>query len=315
MTIKALTAEMARIRDERTRPEIIMVFRDGAPDNALKEIHSKELVGVQRGIYEVRAQLKSEFGVVWKPKMQFIVVSKDPIERFGVMSKEQKKVVALRKPCVVRSDITNNKLWDFFIWGYHPNSHIDKIKPKRFVVLRDELKLGVLRDSENGDEDTGSSGSPSKGRGKGKKGKKNEKTVKVKRIQRGAPGSNGPMGLYEIIYALSFTYHPSLPFIQGGTSQPAPITFAKHFAEKFSQLITAKDVKLHDLKLSKNLENQPQIVTNLLDLPQKLPGNKGASSGAGAKKQQNAKANASAKTGAWGGKQKKNNSRTKPVVS
>merc|ERR1712129_287000 len=125
----------------------------------------------------------------------------------------------------------------------------------------------------------------------GEKGKK-------KKVVNGA-GSNGPMGLYEIIFALSFTYHPSLPFIQGGTSQPAPITFSKHFAEKFSQLITAKDVKLHDLKLSKNLENQPQIVTNLLDLPQKLPGNKGASSGAGAKKQQNAKANASAKTGAW----------------
>lgn len=304
MTIKALTAEMALIRDERTRPEIIMVFRDGAPDNALKEIHSKELVGVQRGVYEVRAQLKEEHGVVWKPKIQFIVVSKDPIERFGVVelnkdTKQREKVVALRKPCVVHSGITNNKLWDFFIWGFHPNSHIDKIKPKRFVVLRDELKLGVLRETEKAKESeevtvSGSSKGRNKKKGKGKAGssKAKVKVVNSKRVQRGAPGSNGPMGLYEIIYALSFTYHPSLPFIQGGTSQPAPITFAKHFAEKFSQLITAKDVKLHDLKLSKNLENQPQIVTNLLDLPQKLPGNKGSS--AAVKKQQHtAKASAS----------------------
>merc|ERR1711972_1235247 len=133
---------------------------------------------------------------------------------------------------------------------------------------KDELKLGELN--------------------KPKGGNKGEKGGKKKKLINGA-GSNGPMGLYEIIYALSFTYHPSLPFIQGGTSQPAPITFAKHFAEKFSQLITAKDAKLHDLKLSKNLENQPQIVTNLLDLPQKLPGNKGgalALGGAAAKKQQ-----------------------------
>jgi len=262
MTIKALTAEMARIRDERTRPEIIMVFRDGAPDNALKEIHSKELVGVQRGVYEVRALLKADHGVVWKPKIQFIVVSKDPIERFGVAHPE--KITPLRKPCVVHAGITNKKLWDFFIWGYHPNSHIDKIKPKRFVVLRDELKLGVLKTTETS---TSVDTSPKKGKTKGKK------TTRPK-PKRGGPGSNGPMGLYEIIYALSFTYHPSLPFIQGGTSQPAPITFAKHFAEKFSQLITAKDAKLHDLKLSKNLENQPQIVTNLLELPQKLPGTK-----------------------------------------
>merc|ERR1712087_281932 len=241
-----------------------------------KEIHSKELVGVQRGVYEVRALLKADHGVVWKPKIQFIVVSKDPIERFGVASPD--KITPLRKPCVVHAGITNKKLWDFFIWGYHPNSHIDKIKPKRFVVLRDELKLGVLKTTETSVE-----ASPTKG------GKKGKKTAKRPKPKRGGPGSNGPMGLYEIIYALSFTYHPSLPFIQGGTSQPAPITFAKHFAEKFSQLITAKDVKLNDLKLAKNLENQPQIVTNLLDLPQKLPGNKGLSTTTKTMKQSKAK--------------------------
>jgi len=300
MTIKALTAELARIKDAKTRPEIIMVFRDGAPDNALKEIHSKELVGVQRGIYEVRLQLK-RLGISWKPRMQFIVVSKDPIERFGVKSAESGKVVALRKPCVVHSGITSNKLWDFFIWGFHPNSHIDKIKPKRFVVLRDELKLGLLTATTSAASPTPPP--PTKGK-KGSKGKGKHTatpTPTKKRPKRGAPGCNGPMGLYEIIYALSFTYHPSLPFIQGGTSQPAPITFAKHFAEKFSQLITAKDIKLQDLKLSGNLENQPQIVTNLLKLPQKLPSS-GATSNT---KQQSAK----------GGNKAKKQSRNRPALA
>ena len=73
MTTKALTAELARIQDERTRTEIMIVFRDGAPDNALKKIHSKELVGGRCGIYEVRTTL------AWNPKLQFIVVSKDKV--------------------------------------------------------------------------------------------------------------------------------------------------------------------------------------------------------------------------------------------
>merc|ERR1739838_490252 len=126
--------------------------------------------------------------------------------------------------------------------------------------LKDELKLGELNKPKSGSKNGEKSG-----------GKK-------KKVMNGA-GSNGPMGLYEIIFALSFTYHPSLPFIQGGTSQPAPITFAKHFAEKFSQLITAEDTKIQDLRISKNLTNQPQIITGLCPLPQKLPSEKEKKSG------------------------------------
>jgi len=263
MTIKALTAEIDAIKDPKTRPEIIMVFRDGAPDNALKEIHSKELVGVQRGVYEIRNELKEKHNIVWKPKIQFLVVSKDPIEKFGVENRG--RVEALTEPAVVFTGITSSKLWDFFIWGYHPNCSINKIKPKRFVVLKDELKLGELNKAKGGS--------------KSKDGKKPKKVVN-------GVGSNGPMGLYEIIFALSFTYHPSLPFIQGGTSQPAPITFAKHFAEKFSQLITAEDTKIQDLRISRNLTNQPQIITGLCQLPQKLPCDKkeGKGKGGGKKK-------------------------------
>eukprot|EP00483_Globobulimina_turgida_P000047 UN00047 len=77
------------------------------------------------------------------------------------------------------------------------------------------------------------------------------------------------MDLYHIIASLSYTYHPSLPFIQGGTSQPAPITFAKHFAEKFSQMITKNDESVNDLHLSRCLKIAPQIVTRVIDLQPK----------------------------------------------
>jgi len=220
MTLNALQAEIAALRNEQTRPEIIMIFRDGAPDNALKEIHSKELVGIQRGIYEVRQVLQEQFGIKWKPRIQFIVVSKDPIDRFGEDVNNGQEVRGITYPCVVVKDITSRSIWDFFVWSYHPNTHLQKMKPKRYVVLRDELKIGQCE-----------------------------------------AGSNAPMGMFEIIYSLAFTYHPSIPFIQGGTSQPAPITFAKHFAEKFAQLITSDDRRVEDLRLAKNLNTQPMIIT------------------------------------------------------
>ena len=85
MAIKTLTAELARMRFV-----IIMVFGDGAPDKALKEIHSKELVGVHCGGYEVCTTLE---------KLQFIVVSqsKDHIERFGHLDEARDKVKHIPK--------------------------------------------------------------------------------------------------------------------------------------------------------------------------------------------------------------------------
>ncbi len=66
---------------------------------------------------------------------------------------------------------------------------------------------------------------------------------------------NNVMSLMNIIYALSFTYHPSLPFIQGGTSQPSPITWAKHYAEKFASLVLRSDKEIQDLVMAKKCVN------------------------------------------------------------
>eukprot|EP00483_Globobulimina_turgida_P009448 UN09467 len=135
MTYRALRGELEKIKNEKTRPEIIMIFRDGVPDNGLKEVHSKEVVGAQRGINMLAAE--QDFN--WKPKIQFIVVSKDPIDKFGVSVNN--RIQPLTEPAVVFTGITSTKLFDFLIWGFHPNNDIKKIKPKRYVVLKDELKL------------------------------------------------------------------------------------------------------------------------------------------------------------------------------
>ena len=66
MTYNALMLEKRKLMDKKTQPAVIMVFRDGVPDNALKEVHSKELVGILRGIRLVREELKQKHKVKWK---------------------------------------------------------------------------------------------------------------------------------------------------------------------------------------------------------------------------------------------------------
>lgn len=235
MIYEALMKQIKYLQNDKTRPEIIMVFRDGLPDNALKEAHSKELVGIARGIRMVRDRLKSEFKIKWKPKLQFIICSKSPIEKFGIRSRynNRSSISPLQFPAVVFRGITSTKLWDFFMWNYHPNkrSKIDMIKPLRYVVLKDELKLCEQN------------------------------------------GRNGPLALFEIINALFYTYCFAIPFPLGGTSQPGPIVYAKHYAETFSQMILSNDHSLNDLKISNNLKTRPQIITKLMQLPDIINGN------------------------------------------
>lgn len=66
MTFNALMMEKKKLMDKNTAPKVIMVFRDGVPDNALKEVHSKELVGILRGIRLVREELKEKHKIKWK---------------------------------------------------------------------------------------------------------------------------------------------------------------------------------------------------------------------------------------------------------
>ena len=233
MTYECLMKEQAKIIETKTRPQILMVFRDGVPDNQLKEVYGKELVGILRGIRLARDALKRKGVKKWKLKLQFIVVSKSPIEKFGVRDDYNGNIVPLNFPAVVFRGITSNKLWDFFMWNYHYNKQqkIDNIKPLRYVVLKDELKLGERE------------------------------------------GSNDPIGLYEIINCLFYSYCFAIPFQMGGTSQPGPIVYAKHYAETFAQMILQTDESLNTLKASKNLTSRPQIITKLLNLPDIVNGN------------------------------------------
>merc|ERR1712129_436701 len=50
------------------------------------------------------------------------------------------------------------------------------------------------------------------------------------------------------------------PFPLGGTAQPAPIVYAKHYAESFSQSILSSDKSLKSLRVNKNFHNRPQVI-------------------------------------------------------
>lgn len=63
----------------------------------------------------------------------------------------------------------------------------------------------------------------------------------------------------------------SVPFPLGGTAQPAPIVYAKHYAESTSQSILSSDLSLRDLQVDPKL-NRPHVVTGVIfDKPVNKP--------------------------------------------
>jgi hypothetical protein len=71
------------------------------------------------------------------------------------------------------------------------------------------------------------------------------------------------LDLFQFTFALTYMFAFSLPFPMGGTAQPAPIVYAKHYAESFSQSILERDRQLKDLELNVGL-NRPHVVTSCL---------------------------------------------------
>jgi len=69
--------------------------------------------------------------------------------------------------------------------------------------------------------------------------------------------------LFQFIFGLTYMFAFSVPFPLGGTAQPSPIQYAKHYAESFSQTILSSDCCLNDLNTSDKL-NRPHVVTNLI---------------------------------------------------
>lgn len=72
------------------------------------------------------------------------------------------------------------------------------------------------------------------------------------------------LDLFQFIFALTYMYAYNIPFPLGGTAQPAPIVYAKHYAESFSQSILCNDTKLKQLQVNKGLHNRPHIVTQTI---------------------------------------------------
>lgn len=72
------------------------------------------------------------------------------------------------------------------------------------------------------------------------------------------------LDLFQFIFSLTYMFAFSVPFPLGGTAQPAPIVYAKHYAESFSQSILCHDKQLEHLKINSHLSNRPHIVTQTI---------------------------------------------------
>merc|ERR1712187_967017 len=71
-------------KDASRLPEAIWFFRDGIADGQIREMNSKEVVGVQRAIREFAKKHKIKVdGKMYNPKIQFVVVQKTILDRFG----------------------------------------------------------------------------------------------------------------------------------------------------------------------------------------------------------------------------------------
>jgi hypothetical protein len=70
----------------------------------------------------------------------------------------------------------------------------------------------------------------------------------------------GAVNLMQLTFALSYVYPFSIPFPLGGTSQPAPIQLAKHYAEMGAQMIFKSDRSVDDLRLHKALMSRPRVM-------------------------------------------------------
>jgi len=87
-------------------------------------------------------------------------------------------------------------------------------------------------------------------------------------LKLSVPNDNGNGGwdLFQFIYSLSYTYTYSIPFPLGGTAQPGPIVYAKHYAENFAQMISGRDQHIRDLQVADNLLNRPHVIEDQINL-------------------------------------------------
>ena len=226
-------------------PKQLFVFRDGLPDPLFKESFSKEVVGIQRGIHEFKTK-HTDMNKL-EIKLTFIIVSGSIIDRFGIKCSGNCGVEKCGKdsedgggfdvkpicdPCVIYNGITSERMWDFIIYPFHPKQKVDRCKPLRYIVLRDDSNLSDYLANSN---------------------------------------VNGAWDLWQFIYTLLYSYAFSIPFPMGPTTQPGPIQYAKHYAQSFSQMIFQSDKKFKDLDIVSSLISRTRITTELIDLGEPLP--------------------------------------------
>merc|ERR1719334_2925127 len=206
---EAMNTSWKMIKQDKSQlPDAIWFFRDGIADGQIREMNSKEVVGVQRAIREFAKKNKIKVdGKMYNPKIMFVVVQKTILDRFGEATPQ-----GLRPPrqaAVIYDYVLSVRLWDFVAW-YNTKG---KNRPLRYIIVKDGMELA-------------------------KKG--------------------GAVDAFQFCYALCFMYAYSVPFPLGNPNQPAPIKYAKHFAEIISQQILTTDRNFDTLKTPMGL-NRPHL--------------------------------------------------------
>merc|ERR1719323_1709839 len=201
-------------RNPARLPEAIWFFRDGIADGQIREMNSKEVVGVLRAIREFakrnNIKLPNE-KKAYNPKVQFVVVQKTILDRFGEEMPDQ-RLQPPKQAAVIFDYILSVRLWDFVAW-YNTRG---KNRPLRYIIVKDGLNLA----------------------------------------------NGGAVDAFQFCYALCFMYAYSVPFPLGNPNQPAPIKYAKHFAEIISQQILTTDRNFDTLQTPDTLNRPHLCVTN-----------------------------------------------------
>lgn len=116
-------------------PKSIWVFRDGVADGQLPEMMSKEVNGIKRALTQF--QKKYKLKPKWKPPLQFIVVQKKILWRFGEMTPDGQVRTPRNEAVVLHDYVMSARVWDFIGWF----NTSGKNRPLRYIVVKDEMKL------------------------------------------------------------------------------------------------------------------------------------------------------------------------------
>ncbi|ETO27390.1 hypothetical protein RFI_09742, partial [Reticulomyxa filosa] len=210
----------------RNLPENIIVLRGGLPDNRLNELYSKELVGVARGIH----RFKKNFGNTdenvqgWKCKLTYIVRCKQVLDRFGQLKDGSEIVHPIKSPATIFDRITSER---YLCYNAINNKQKNWIHNIPTILCQDDAKTRPSRYVVLKDE--------------------------IGFAKKCA------LDLFQLLYSLSYTFKYFVWSTVGPTAYPGPLKYAKHYAERFSQMIFRADKSIVMLKRSKKLINQPQL--------------------------------------------------------